>query len=94
MYIAKILEIKPDSYANGEAFLDVEIGIFKGKDQVAVRKYAVPTDMSEKNIKDMVKKVIDLYNVEAEMAIKDKLKHEKIKLVNDKINKLKGESIS
>jgi len=93
MHTAKILDIKEDSYTSGEAFLDVEIGIFEGKKQLDVRKQAVSPETSEKDIKAIVKKIIDLYNKEAEMAVLDAKKQEKKSKINKTINNLKGESI-
>ena len=93
MYTAKIIEIKEDLMPNGKSFLDVELGIFKGKKQVDVRKYAFDVETPEKEIKSQMGKVIALYNVEAENAILDAKKQAIKKKVNKTINKLKGESI-
>ena len=96
MYTAKILDAGKETYANGEEFIDVEIGVFvkeKGKEkQIDVRKFAFPITDSDKDIKAKVKKFIDLYNVEAEMAIEDGKKQEKNKKIDETISKLKGES--
>lgn len=94
MYTAKILEVKQDSYPNGESFLDVEIGVFNGDKQVDVRKFAKDVEASDKEIKADVKKFINLYNKEAEMAKEEAKKVAKQKELDKKINKLKGEEIS
>lgn len=93
MYIAKIIDVITDSLANGEEFLSVELEIIKDKKVVDTRKYGFPVDTSEKEIKKEVKKIIDLYNKEAEMAILEAEKEAKKEKVNKTINKLKGESI-
>lgn len=94
MYTAKILEVKTDTYANGVEFFDVEVGIYKGNRKQDVKKLGFDIETPEKDIKKAVKKMIDLYNVEAEMAILDAKKQEKNKKVEKTINKLTGESIS
>lgn len=93
MYTAKILDIQEDAVAGGESFLDVEIGVFEGEKQVDVRKQSMPLESSEKDVKSMVKKFIDLYNKEVEMAVIDAEKQEKKKKVSKTISKLKGEEI-
>ena len=102
MYTSKILDVSKATYANGEEFLDVEVGVFiefentesPGEVQekrVDIRKFAFKVTDSPKEIKVAIKKFIDLYNKEAEMAIEDGKKQEKNKKIDETISNLKGE---
>lgn len=93
MYEAKIIDIKRDTLASGQEFLDVHVQVLKSGKEVDVRKFGMDVESTDKEVKEMVKKFIDNYNHEAELAVEDAKKQAKNNRINKTISKVKGETI-
>ncbi|MBI5357059.1 hypothetical protein HZB78_05645 [Candidatus Collierbacteria bacterium] len=56
---------------DGSRHFDVELEILEGEEVKDVRRLSFPLDTSEKEIKEELKKYLETYNSDAELAIKN-----------------------
>ena len=93
MFKAKIKKVEKEMELEiDKEFLDVELEISDGK-KVFTRKLAFPIKSSSDAIKAEVKKYVETFNADAELAIEDKKKEERDKKINEVIEDLEGETI-
>lgn len=95
MYTAKIINVDKNTYhTTGEPFIDVEVAIVSPKGQtVETRKYAYPADITDKEIKADVQKMLDTFHLEIEQAAKNKVLDDKNAAIDATIASIKTDTI-
>ena len=86
-FSSKIKSVKKDVLIEtNEGFLDVEIEITDGKEFTEIRKLAFPFGESSEKIKGSVKKYVETFNADAELADKSE-KNERLNSQADEVIK-------
>lgn len=94
MYTAKIKNItKYTLQEDGSRHFDAEIEILEGEEVKDVRRLSFPLDMSEKEMEAELKKYVDTYNSDAELAAKNAANDAREAKADKVVEKLTGKTL-